>query len=156
MLYEETAQMKGPEIIVKTGIESLCFGGCFLKTLAFSYNIKKQCLLLQGSLIDTKDLQKCQNIGCCQQAPKQEGSLDNRDSAVTRGMISGWPLGPNLSYLHGTVESANRALTTDVFILFIYPPLLPGANIVHQFLDGHGMRTWNMHRVPVKGRREGE
>lgn len=89
MLYEETAQMKGPEIIVKTGIESLCFGGCFLKTLAFSYNIKKQCLLLQGSLIDTKDLQKCQNIGCCQQAPKQEGSLDNRDSAVTRGVISG-------------------------------------------------------------------
>lgn len=53
--------------------------------------------------------------------------------------------GLNLLYLHGTVESANRVLTTDVFILFIYTPLLPGTNIVHQLLDGHGMGIWNMH-----------
>jgi hypothetical protein len=52
---------------------------------------------------------------------------------------------PNLSYLHGTVESANRVLTTNVFILLIDAPLLPGVNIVYQLLDGHGMRTWNMY-----------
>lgn len=118
-----------------------------------------------------QDHQKFQNIGYWQQVPKQMSlsgeekpsskwqwcslvqEISIKDMRCGKSCCHPMPEHPSwlkpFSYLHGTVESANRVLTTNVFIFLIYSPLLPDANIIHQLLDSHGMRTWNMHWVPV-------